>query len=605
MRKTFERRKYIIISIFVFVGLVFSIRLFLLQVPENEYKLSAENNVLRYITLYPPRGLVYDRNGRLLVYNEAAYDLLVVPRQAEIADTNEFCNLLHIERDDLEARMEKARKHSRYKPSVFIEQLSREEYAYLEEKLYKYPGFYVQPRTLRKYPIPIASHVLGYVGEVDNRDLENDAYYKQGDYIGKSGIEKTYEKVLRGSKGLRIIMVDVFNREQGNFQDGKYDTSAVAGTDLVLTLDAELQLYGEELMRNKRGSIVALDPRTGEILALVSSPNYDPNLLIGRIRSKNFLALSRDSLKPLFNRATMAQYPPGSTFKTINALIALDEGLLSTHTRYSCNGVGSRPIPCSHDHESPLDLLHAIEQSCNPYFWEVYKSILEQRKFPVIQDGYMHWRERASGFNIGRPVPGDLPDQRKGNLPADSYFNHYYGVTGWRAITVRSLSIGQGEIEMTPLQLANLSAIIANKGYYLPPHLLRSAPGSPGTTEAFSEKIETGIPEKHFDIIIEGMNLVYEGEMGSARWYRNDSINMCGKTGTSQNPHGKNHSVFIAFAPKENPQIAISCVVENSGYGSTWAAPISTLMMEKYLAGETRKTWFETKMLNANLLEDH
>ena len=592
-----------ILSIFVFIGFVFSLRLFLLQVPENEYKLSAENNVLRYITLYPPRGLIYDRHGTLLVYNEAAYDLLVVPRQAIVGDTAEFCSLLSIDRHDFEKRMQKASRYSRYKPSVFIEQISREDYAFLEEKLYKYPGFYVQPRTLRKYPIPSASHVLGYVGEVDRNDLDNDPYYRQGDYIGKSGVEKIYEKALRGSKGLKIVMVDVFNREQGSFQDGRYDTVAVPGSDLMITIDADLQRYGEDLMRNKRGSIVAIEPSTGEILALVTSPNYDPNLLIGRVRSANYRALSQDTLKPLFNRATMAQYPPGSTFKAVNALIALDEGVLFPYSRYACSGVATRPIPCSHDHESPLDLVHAIEQSCNPYFWEVYKSILEQKKFSTIQESYTHWKEQVNKLGIGQPLPGDIPDQRKGNIPADSYFNHYYGMQGWRALTVRSLSIGQGEVEMTPLQLANLAATLSNRGYYYPPHLMKSAPGHPALGDSLSLKIETGIPRAHFETVVEGMGLVYEGDMGSARWYRNDTIVMCGKTGTSQNPHGKNHSVFIAFAPKDDPAIAIACVVENSGYGATWAAPIATLMMEKYLAGETRKTWLETRMLNANLLD--
>ncbi len=605
MKRTYESRKYIIAGIFVLTGVIFIIKLIFLQVLENEYKLSAENNVLRYITQYPPRGLVYDRNDRLLIYNEAAYDLLVTPRLVGETDTNEMCNLLKITREEFIRRMDIAKKHSYYKPSIFLEQISKEDYGYLEEKLFKYPGFYIQARTLRKYPFPVAAHIFGYVSEVNKKEIKRDSYYKQGDYIGKSGIEKYYEKSLRGRKGLKIVMVDVFNREKGRFQGGKYNVSAVAGKNIRLTIDTELQVYGEKLMKNKKGGIVAIEPATGEILALVTSPNYDPNQLIGRIRSKNFSKLSKDPLEPLFNRATMAQYPPGSTFKVVNTLIGQQEHVLFPYTEYSCNGVTTYPIPCSHNHESPLNLVDAIEQSCNPYFWQVFKSILEMDKFTTIQEAYTSWREQVMKFGIGARLPGDISDQRGGNLPEDSYFNKYYGVNGWKATTVRSLSIGQGEVELTPLQLANLVAILANRGYYYPPHLLKQVIGDTSLVNDFKEKHDVKIDRKYFKPVIEGMHLVYTGEMGSARWYTADSIPACGKTGTSQNPHGKNHSLFIAFAPKDDPQIAIAVVVENCGFGSTWAAPIATLMMEKYLTGEVNPVWYQDKMLNTNLIQEN
>jgi penicillin-binding protein 2 len=602
MKNTHERRKYVIIAVFIAVGIIYIIRLFLLQVLESEYRLSADNNVLRYVTQYPPRGLIYDRNGKLMVYNEAAYDLMIIPGQVKGIDTVEFCELLNIAKEDFLARLEKAKKYSYYKPSIFLEQISKEDFGYLEEKLYKFQGFYSQLRTLREYPMPIAAHILGYVGEVNQANLDKDPYYRQGDYIGKSGIEKTYESILRGHKGMNIVMVDVYNRAKGSFQEGKYDTAAISGKDIQLTIDAELQAFGELLMRNKKGSIVAIEPATGEILALVSSPAYDPNLLIGRVRSKNFRMLSSDSLIPLFNRATMAQYPPGSTFKTINALISLQDGDLKPYTEYPCKGEVTRPIPCSHTHHSPLDLYEAIEQSCNPYFWNVYRNMLEGDKYTTIQEGYDHWREQVIKFGIGHKLDSDLPDQRSGNLPSYTYFDKYYGTNGWKAITVRSLSIGQGEVELTPLQLANLSAILANRGYYYSPHLLANVEGDPELVNRFSTKHEVPIDKKYFDIVAEGMHLVYRGEMGSARWYTVADTTACGKTGTSQNPHGKNHSIFIGFAPKDNPEIAIAVVVENSGYGSTWAAPIASIMMEKYLAGSPTQSWYLDKMMNANLL---
>jgi penicillin-binding protein 2 len=604
LKKNLERRKFVFMTMFMVVGAAFIIKLFLLQVVQEEYKLSADNNVLRYVTQYPPRGAMFDRNGKLMVFNEAAYDLLVVPKQVKPFDTLELCRLLEITIEEVRDKLKKARLYSMVKPTIFLEQLSKEDFAYLEEVLFKFPGFYVQLRTIRKYETPIAAHVLGYIGEVDKRDIERDPYYKQGDYIGRSGVEKAYEDILRGKKGVKIKLVDVHNREMGSYKDGKYDSTSIPGKNVILSIDADLQAYGEQLMRWKKGSIVAIEPSTGEVLVMVTNPAYNPNLLVGRQRSKNYAMLSQDPLIPLFNRATQAQYPPGSTFKTLETAIGVQEGVLDADTRYGCSGVGTLPISCSHSHPAPLNLVHAIEQSCNPYFWQVFRSILDQRKFSSMQDAYMYWREYVASFGVGGILEGDIPDQANGNLPKDTYFDRYYGKKGWKAITIRSLSIGQGEIEMTPLQLANMAAIFANRGYYHPPHLLKEVEGDPEYTKKYEKKIPTKVSSENFRLLIEGMNLVYQGESGTARWYRIDSVSSCGKTGTAQNPHGKNHSIFIAFSPKDNPKIAIACVVENSGYGATWAAPIASLIMEKYLKGEVKQKAAEERMLNAYLLDD-
>ena len=596
----FSSRRYVITAIIIVIGMVYLVRLFMLQVIDNDYKLSAQNNVLRYITQYPARGLVYDRNNELLIYNEASYDLLVTPRQLDVIDTTLLCRLLRISQEEFEDRLAQAKKYSHHKPSIFLQQISKEDYGFLEEQLYKFPGFYVQARTLRKYPKTIAAHLLGYVGEVNQKNLRKDQYYRIGDYIGKSGIEYIYENELRGDKGIEVKLVDVFNREKGSFQDGRYDTSAVSGTDLHLSIDSKLQAYGELLMQGKRGSIVAIEPKSGEILTLISTPTYDPNLLIGRIRNENFLKLSRDTLNPLFNRAIMAQYPPGSTFKPINALIGLNEGVLHTYTKYSCQGTVSVPIVCSHNHASPLDMEHAIEQSCNPYFWKLYKSIIEQKKFENIQEAYDHWRSEVMKFGIGERIPSDLLGQRNGNLPDHSYFDKYYGRRGWKATTTRSLSIGQGEIELTPLQLANVAAIFANRGYYFPPHIVTGFGKEKIKNLKFINRIETGFPADLYEDVIKGMELVYEGEHGSARLYKSKDIKICGKTGSAENPFGETHSVFIAFAPADDPKIAISVLVENIGSGSSYAAPIATLMIKKYLQGDFESLWYEVNMLKQN-----
>lgn len=600
--RNLTERKMVIIAIFAIVGFIFLARLFYIQVIDESYILSAESNALRKNTIYPNRGVIFDRNGMLLVYDEAAYDIMVVPRQVKSMDTLEFCRLLDISFEEFKSKLKKAISYSRYKPTIFISQISKEEFGYIEEKLYKFPGFFVQSRSLRTYPFPIAAHLMGYVAEVDNREIEADPYYKMGDYIGKSGIERFYEPVLRGKKGFSIVMVDVHNREQGYYKDGKYDTLAVLGKNLYLTIDAELQSYGERLMKNKIGSIVAIDPETGEILAFVSSPGYDPNLLVGRIRGENFGKLAADTLKPLINRAIMGAYPPGSTFKMANALVGLQMGVLNEGTAYGCSGPATTPIKCTHNHKSPLQLREAIEQSCNPYFWNVYKSILERSGFGSTEANYEKWRGHITSLGFGIKFSTDIPFEMSGNIPTTTYFNKIYGVDHWRALTVRSLGIGQGEITVTPLQMANMAAIIANKGFYYPPHVVKAIGSPDNTNKEYAKPVYSTIDAIHFNVLQEAMLEVFEGSHGTARWAKIEGIKICGKTGTAQNPHGKDHSMFIAFAPLEDPKIAMSVIVENAGFGSTWAAPIASLMIDKYLNDTISRPDVEQRILEADLI---
>jgi len=599
MRNPFAERKYYIIGLIVFVGMVFILRLFFIQIVDRSYKLSASNNVLRYMTQYPARGLIYDRNGELLVYNEAAYDLMVVPRMVRNIDTAEFCRIVGIDKETFERNLQRARAHSLFRPSVFVQQISREEFGMLEERLFKYPGFFVQTRTLRKHSSPIASHTVGYIGEVNRRVIETNPYYRMGDYIGISGIERTYEEILRGEKGLRIMMVDVHNREVGSYMDGRFDTTAVMGTDLYISIDATLQAYGELLMQNKRGSIVAIEPATGEILALVTSPSYDPNLMVGRARNRNYHLLSQDTLKPLFNRALMATYPPGSTFKMVNALISMQHGAITANSTYACQGKETRPIRCSHHHRSPLALRDAIEHSCNPYFWGSFRDLMESRKFKNTAEAYSQWVDDIHSFGFGKTLGSDLFGEQTGKIPLPLEYNRIYGVNRWRALTIRSLSIGQGEILLTPLQMANMAAIFANRGFFYPPHLVKALGDGDSIKPLEIERVYTNIEQRHFEEVVEGMHQVFTGPHGTARWYRLSDIEMCGKTGTAENPHGKDHSLFIAFAPKYEPRIAIAVVVENAGFGATWAVPMAVLMMEKYLKGEISRKHVEERMINA------
>ncbi len=594
--RNLAKRQYVIIGIFAAICLIYLLKLFSLQVLDKDLKQSAYNNVLRYVTQYPARGKVFDRNGELLVYNEAVYDLMVVPSEARGIDTAEFCQLLRISHDSYVERITKAKKYSRIKASVFVGQVSKEDYAHIAEVLYRFPGFFFQTRTLRHYPNAIAAHTLGDIGEVNQDEMAADPYYKMGDYIGKSGIEKFYEKELRGKKGLKVVMVDVHNREKGSYLDGALDSLPVPGKDLYLGLDADLQAYGEQLMHGKIGSIVAIEPKTGQILAFVTSPTYDPNLLVGRVRGENYGKLLKDPEKPLLNRAISGSYPPGSTFKMVNGLIALQSGSIVPATQFHCNGPASTPIKCTHFHGSAPDLANAIENSCNPYFYEAFKTTINNPKFGGIKKGFDYWCQMTYKLGLGHPFDTDIPYERSGNIPTVADYDKMY-LGSWNSVTIRSLGIGQGEILVTPLQLANIAATIANEGYYYPPHLIKAFGDTTAVPEKMTTRMETGIESRHFQVIKNGMRSVFEGSHGTARGSKIPGVSAGGKTGTAQNPHGDNHSIFIAFAPVEDPQIALSIIIENGGYGSTWAAPIASLMMEKYIKGYSERPAVEERMM--------
>lgn len=597
-----SNRKYLIIGIFIVTGMIFLIRLFFLQVVDTTYKEYATNNVLRKVVQYPARGLIYDRNGELLVYNKAAYDLMVIPREVKPFDTLLFCQLLEISIEEFRQRFREARDYSPFLPSVIIKQISPEKYASLQEQLYKVRGFYIQSRTLREYPRPIAAHLLGYVGEVTRDMIEADPYYKSGDYIGISGMERSYESELRGRKGVRYYMVDVHNRIQGSYRSGEADTSAQIGRNLIATIDADLQAYAEKLLANKRGSVVAIEPSTGEVLVFANSPGYDPNLLVGRARGNNYMSLVADPLKPLYNRALMAQYPPGSTFKMANALVALQEGVITPGTQFYCaHGYysGNFRVGCHHDQS--FDLIPSISKSCNAYYVYVFRAILENRKYPDVKAAYHAWREHMLRLGFGRTLETDFVHELKGLVPTTDYYDRFvFRGSRWRALPIVSLSIGQGELGVTPLQLANHAALLANRGYYFIPHIVKNIEGLE-IHPRFRQPVSGGIDREHFDPVIEGMYQTMES--GTGAMSRIPGIAVCGKTGTAQNPHGADHSVFMAFAPKDDPRIAISVYVENGIWGSTYAAPIASLIIEKYLNDSIspNRTWLESNMLRVDL----
>ena len=600
----FYRRKYLIGGIAVVVVLTYIIRLFLLQVIDQSTKEKAENNAQLRQTIYPSRGLIYDRNGELLVANQPIYEVVMIVREMmqEPFDTVGFCHALHISSEDFDERMQimkNRRGFSRYKPQIFIQNLSQEEIAQLQQEKYKYPGIDIRIRTLRDYTYPIAAHILGSVGEVNHTDIEHDSYYAIGDYSGRDGIERTYEESLRGVKGIKVYMRDSHGRIQGSYKNGAFDRPAQAGTDLQLSIDRATQQIAEELMQNKIGSIVAIEPQTGEILAMVSAPNWDPAQLVGKARSANYQTLREDPNKPLMNRATQAQYAPGSTFKILQALAALQAKTITPNTKYPCNGQVSTPIKCTHDHGSPVDLEEGIEQSCNPYFWALYRDMLQQDGYEnghaLFKEHYNDWREIIASFGLGeRFANTDIREQAKGYLPTTEFYNRIYGQRGWKAITIRSLSIGQGEILVTPLQLANQAAAIANKGYYITPHFNRH--------DSMKSDVHTTLVDSdRFDVVHRGMARVMTE--GTGRWYNIPELQMCGKTGTVQNPHGEDHALFIGFAPMDNPQIAVAVAVENAGFGATWACPMATLVIEQYLTGEIKRNALYERMVNANLID--
>jgi penicillin-binding protein 2 len=605
----YASRRNIIAIIFILASLALVVRLFYIQVIDSSYKLSAENNSQRIEILYPARGLIYDRNGELLVYNQPSYDLMIAPYELKPFDSAEFCQILHITVDRLRSGIARSRI-PRYRREPFIKQISPEQYAELQEKMFKYPGFYVRSRTLRRYSKPLASHLFGYVGEVDERLIARNNAYVMGDYIGISGIEGYYENVLKGEKGQEVLLVDVHGRVKGAYQDRRFDKDAIVGKDLTSTIDADLQEYGEYLMKNYMGSIVAIEPATGEILALVSAPDYDPALLVGRERTVNYMAMEHDTiLKPLFNRALMANYPPGSTFKPVQALIGLEEGVITESSSFSCNmgyRIGRRVLGC-HDHRSPLDLIEGIQHSCNAYFCNVYRRIIENPKYSNAEEAYNVWRDYVVQFGFGSRLNSDFTNELRGFVAPATYYDRYFGKNHWNALTTISLSIGQGELLITPLQMANMAATLANRGYFIIPHVIRNIEDIDTIEHRFYDKHVIDIDTANFGLVVEGMNMAVNGGWGSgstASIAHLENILVCGKTGTAQNPHRKDHSVFIAFAPKDNPKIAISVYVEHGEWGATYAAPIASLMIEKYLTDSIapNRKWIEARMLNSNLL---
>ena len=601
MNNSFSQRGIVIITIFVIIALTYIVKLYFIQISDNQYSVSAENNSTRIEVQYPARGLIYDRNHELLVANAPAYDLMVVPRQLEAFDTTELCNIANISRKKLRDRIYEAKIYSYYKPSVIIKHLSARTYATLQEKLYKYPGFFARTRTQRRYLQEIAPHLLGYISEVNENTADTSYYYKPGDYIGKTGIEKSYEKYLRGVKGQKVFLVDVHGRKQGSYKDGKFDSVAVSGHNITATIDADLQSYGEKLMENKKGSIVAIEPETGEILSLVNSLDYKASKLVGRQRGEAFSQLQNDTLNPLFNRALMAEYPPGSTFKPMNALVGLEEGVITPTSGYTCRygyHVGNFTVKCHHDRRFELE--GAIQFSCNAYFSYLFRQIIDDPNYEDIHESYANWRSYVQSTGLGKKLTTDLNEQLKGNIPRAEYFDQQYGKGRWNSLMIVSMGIGQGELGFTPLQMANYATTIANRGYYYPPHVVKDIEGDAEIPSKLTKRHDINIDTTHYITVIEGMEKVVEG--GTATTAQVKNITVCGKTGTAQNPHGEDHSIFIAFAPKNDPEIAMAVYVENAGYGSVWAAPIASLMIEKYLKDKITKKYWERRILEANLL---
>jgi len=588
------------------IGLIFIVRLFFLQIVDTSNYFKALSYGSNEVTIYPDRGTIVDRFGKLLVYNDAVYDLMAVPEKVKNFDKVRLCKVLQIDTFDFNQRILKAGRYNKKVASIIYKSLPINIYSQLQEILYDYPPFFIETKIDRRYNIKAAAHVLGYMGEITEKQLKAEKYYKPGDIKGMSGLEKGYETYLRGWKGRKLVLVDKFSKQQGSLAGGKFDSVPTTGQNIISSLDLDLQEFGEKLLANKIGSIVAIEPQTGEVLAMVNSPNYDPNLLVGQTRSKNFGALLMDPRKPLFNRAIKAGYPPGSTFKTIQALIGLQEGVLHPETRYYCSRgfhLGSLTVGC-HAHGSPLNLENSIAQSCNAYYCNVYRSILDNPKYESVQDAYIQWSKYLNSFGIGVKTGIDIPEESTGILKKPAYFEKEFG-KNWRSANVISMSIGQGQIGLTPLQMCNLSATIANKGYWITPHVVKAIGDNKWLPEEFKVKHKTMVESRYFDSVIVGMARVCKPG-GTAGRQGIEGIEICAKTGTAQNPHGEDHSIFIAFAPKDTPKIAIAVVVENGGFGNTYAAPIANLLIERYLALDrvvpTKRPDMLEKMLKANLV---
>ena len=601
-------RKTLLPTIIIVTSIILLVRLFYLQIIDDTLKIQSENNAIKIKYDFPERGYIYDRNGKLLVANQPSYDIMVVPNEVKDIDTLEFCRILQISKDEFLKKIDKAKIYSPRLPSLFLPQLNKMEFAAFQEKIRKYSGFYIQKRALREYQTEHGANVFGFITQVNDNIIKKNPYYKSGDLIGAQGVEEAYEEILRGVKGVKYILRDKHNREIGSYKEGKYDTIAKQGSDLTLSIDGELQKYGEELMVNKRGGIVAIEPSTGEILALVTAPSYNPSLLVGRQRSKNYTKLYNDSIaKPLFDRGLLGEFPPGSPFKILTGLVGLQEGVIDTETSFICRhgfSYGRGSFMKCHCPGGVIKLHFGIYESCNAYFANTYKKTIEKYKKP--KDGVNAWANHLKSFGLGNFMGYDLPTGRKGHIPTSKFYEHFYPNGGWRSTTIISNSIGQGEVSMTPIQLANMMAIIANKGYYYTPHIIKKIKGRKIDSK-FTTKHMTTIERRHFEPVINGLFDVYNH--GTASGLRVEGLEICGKTGTAENfakINGKrvklqDHSEFVAFAPRKNPKIAIAVIVENGYWGNRWAGPIATLMIEKYLNNKITRKDLETRMLEGNL----
>lgn len=610
MRKDYrlEKRKYVIGGFIVVIAVIYLIRLFGLQISDSKYKDYADNNAFLRKTVYPSRGLIYDRNDSLVVFNQPAYDVMMIPRDVHDFDTVDFCNTLQITPETFNKRltaMKNSPNYSSYTPQTLITHLSAKDYGRLQEKLYRYPGFFIQKRILRQYNYHSAGNILGNIREVSQTDIDRDPYYEPGDYCGDLGIEKSYDNHLRGVKGKEILIRDARGRIRGRYDNGARDIAPVSGRNLKLSIDIGLQQYAESLMVNKIGAVVAIEPATGEILAMVSSPTYDPTLLIGRERGKNYKAFVNDPLKPLFDRALQGAYPPGSTFKPSQGLIFLQEGIVNLSTPYPCyRGFisGRLKVGC-HGHASPITLKPALQTSCNAYFCWGFKAMVDNKrsKYGSSANAFEVWKKHLVSLGYGYKLGVDLPHEGRGFIPNEKFYNKIYGEGHWSANTIISVSIGQGEILATPLQIANLCATVANRGWFITPHVVKEIQDTILAPEYLEKRLPT-IDAKYFEDIAEGMRMAVTG--GTCRLANLPDIEVCGKTGTAQTPHGRDHSAFIGFAPYRDPKIAVCVYVENAGFGATYGVPIGSLVIEKYLTGKISpaRKHIEERMLESNTI---
>ncbi|EDP98240.1 penicillin-binding protein 2 [Kordia algicida OT-1] len=613
-------RKLLLYLVVVSVGIIYTGRLSYLQL-FNEDAVATNflnDSAIKAIYDYPERGFVYDRNGELLVANQPSYDVMVVPREVKEFNVAEFCKLLRITEEEYEKKLEKAKSYSWRIPSIFVAQMAKKDYAFLQEKMHRFKGFYIQKRSIRNYQTSVGANVLGSIGEVNNGELKRNPNYQSGELIGKTGIEKSYEDELRGQKGVKYIQKDIHNNVLGSYKNGRHDTLAVNGKDIQITIDAKLQEYGEKLMVNKRGGIVAIEPSSGEILALITAPSYNPNLLVGRKRSKNYNKLHYDSInKPLYDRGLLAMYPPGSPFKTLNALVALQEDVVTPQTTYTCRngyiyGRSGRKMGC-HCGSGKRNVINGVAKSCNAYFANAYRQVIS--KYDKPREGMNVWSNHIKSFGLGNYFGNDLSTGRKGRIPSGDYYtNDYFKHDKWHVLNTISNAIGQGQVEMTPIQLAHMTATIANRGHYYTPHIIKAIDGKPIDNPHFTEPKYTTIDQEHFEPVIQGMHDVFSMKKGgTARFLNVPGIEICGKTGTAENfvkIDGKrtqltDHSIFVAFAPKENPKIAIAVFVENGYYGARWAGKISSLMIEKYLKGEITLKDMEKLVLEKSLEDEY